>query len=592
MMTKRVFGAFFCLLTCFGCGNSNTEQVSSLNHEDSLVLQRMDEQNRKLFGNPDSLVSKGGAKKDSASVTLKKDSFPAVAKATPVPDKSPESALVSKTLPAIVNDKRPSAEKSYKAPIPAVVKKEPVAVKNEALADNKKQSSVAMVEKTSPAVKKTLPAAVKKKVVPVTIRKKPHFEVSYKPSSVENTGTSSNGGTYVRPLSAFNTSFAKPNIPTPTLSFVDEYVEEMNAGEIIKNKTKETSSYTATAKNSQVSPDKKISEKPTVIRLHTEDSGPLNYFEMGLKKFNEGDYAGCIPLFDKEIEMNPSNIEAFKKRGLAKTELGENSSAINDFTNTTSLESNMGLEALMNMAEIKFKTSDYRGAIKEYNNILAQKLSNSFEIYYNRGLAKAELSMFQDAIKDFNKAIDLFPRYTDSYFQKGVCNMKLEKYKEAVADFTEVVILSPKDKTGHFHRGMAKTYVKDLQGAIHDFSKSILLDPKYEEAYLRRAVAWEKLGNMTETKKDLSSVIDLNPQSKEAYSKRGQIYLKESSYAKAVEDFAKLTSLEPKNGEAYYFKGMGEQALKNYRDACVSFKKAIERGDNRASTPMQKNCNK
>jgi tetratricopeptide (TPR) repeat protein len=353
-----------------------------------------------------------------------------------------------------------------------------------------------------------------------------------------------------------------------------------------------------------------------------EGNNEINYFETGVTKFNEGDYKGCIDPFTKDIEMNPGDVVSYYKRGQARIETGDIKGAIEDFTKAIelnpsiysayikrgiaevhigefnkakddfieSLKHKVSLEALMNLADIKFKMSDYSGAITDYTSIIDQKLSHSSDVYYRRGLAEAEYGKYQESIQDFSRAIELFPNYADAYLQRGHSEIQLKNYTTAIADLTKVIQLRPRDKDGYYSRGVAKSHVDDLNGAIVDFSKAIDIDPKYEQSYFQRAEILGSLGKITEAIIDLTSIIKLDPGSKEAYYNRGQFFLGEGSNQDAINDFTKVTELDPKDAEGYYYKGLGEANTKNFTGSCLSFKIAKELGHKKASSMMTKTC--
>jgi tetratricopeptide (TPR) repeat protein len=362
--------------------------------------------------------------------------------------------------------------------------------------------------------------------------------------------------------------------------------------------------------------------KDTAMPLIVPEPVAINYYEDALKKFHAQDYAGCIFPFDKELEKNPVNKDAYYKRGQAKMELGDNEGAIKDFIIVINLdpsnyevlikkgyaELNMNeyanakndltkalkylhnLEAYMTLADIKFKMSDYTGAIQDYTDILDHKLSDSFEVYYKRGLAKAESGRYEEAIMDFGTSVNKFPKHAYSYYHKGLSEMHLEKYKEAAADFGQVVKIHPKDKSGYYHRGVAENKLKDFKNSIKDFTQVIEMDPSYEEAYFQRAEALGSIGKISEAISDLNKVIELNGQSKEAYYNRGQFYLEELLYDRAIEDFSKVIMLAPGDAEAYYFKGTAEMELKKFSEACASFQKASEFGEKKGALMAGKAC--
>src|SRR6185437_1909582 len=203
----------------------------------------------------------------------------------------------------------------------------------------------------------------------------------------------------------------------------------------------------------------------------------INYFESGHKKLSQGEYIESIELFTKEIEKNPHNADAYYARGLAYFELGDYEAAVDNFQKVSELspsrydayvkkgnaefkladfdeatkdynKSNAlkpNLEAYMNLAEIKFKHSNYAGAIKDYSEVIDKKLLNSFEVYYKRGLVRNEFGRYKEALEDLNKAIDLYSAYPSSYYQKGLAESRMDRNEEAIRDFTKAIDLNNGD---------------------------------------------------------------------------------------------------------------------------------------------------
>src|SRR5208283_2951885 len=95
-------------------------------------------------------------------------------------------------------------------------------------------------------------------------------------------------------------------------------------------------------------------------------------------------YQQAINDFNKAIELNPKDAEAYNNRGLAYEYLGNHQKAINDYNKS-----------------IKLNPKDAMA-------------------YNNRGIAYEYLENHQQAINDFNKAIELNPKYAKAYYNRGI----------------------------------------------------------------------------------------------------------------------------------------------------------------------------
>ena len=64
---------------------------------------------------------------------------------------------------------------------------------------------------------------------------------------------------------------------------------------------------------------------------------PQDYINKGYKKIVDGDYKGALQQFNKAIELDSRNIEAYNNRGIVLGILGEHVRAIQDFNRAIDL---------------------------------------------------------------------------------------------------------------------------------------------------------------------------------------------------------------------------------------------------------------
>jgi tetratricopeptide (TPR) repeat protein len=122
-----------------------------------------------------------------------------------------------------------------------------------------------------------------------------------------------------------------------------------------------------------------------------------HYYLIGLKKNLQGRYREALEDYTKEIELNPSNVDAYIKRGT------------------------LGYKILK-----KYKTSllDFSQAIELDPNCAVA--------YLHRGIVQCHLLNFREALPDFDKAIELDPNDERSYFNRGKNKYMLNYEKNEV----------------------------------------------------------------------------------------------------------------------------------------------------------------
>ena len=143
---------------------------------------------------------------------------------------------------------------------------------------------------------------------------------------------------------------------------------------------------------------------------------PLNYHNMGITKFNSGDFEGAIKDFNKAIQINPLNANPYLYRGYSKVNLGDVHGAIDDYSQALTRQKPTA-DLYLNRGALKHQLEDYDGAIEDYNNAI--KLSpKDGDLFYNRSLSKQSIDDTEGALLDLNQANMLGCKKADELLNK------------------------------------------------------------------------------------------------------------------------------------------------------------------------------
>jgi len=144
---------------------------------------------------------------------------------------------------------------------------------------------------------------------------------------------------------------------------------------------------------------------------------PLKYHNMGISKYNQGDYKGAIECFDKAIQINPLNANPYLYRGYSKNNLGDCHGAIEDYTLAMKRKTPTA-DDYVNRGALRHQLEDYDGAIEDYKNAVNIKVKDA-DAYYNLGLSYEKKGLIQTAILNWRIAND---------FGNLMASAKLEEY--------------------------------------------------------------------------------------------------------------------------------------------------------------------
>src|SRR5690606_14151782 len=125
-------------------------------------------------------------------------------------------------------------------------------------------------------------------------------------------------------------------------------------------------------------------------------------------------------------------------------------------------------------------------------------------------------------------------------------------------------------------KGNAKMKENDLKGARDFYNEALQLDQEVYEAYYDSGITYLLMSDYDLAIQDFSKAISLKNKYADAYYQRGLAYLDFGEYYKSLSDANELIKLENgKSSRGFFLQGLGNEALKNYEEALVSFSKAI-----------------
>lgn len=170
--------------------------------------------------------------------------------------------------------------------------------------------------------------------------------------------------------------------------------------------------------------------------------------------------------------------------------------------------------------------------------------------------------------------IQVYSQNPKQYYKAGEDFMENKNYADAIDQFTKALEIDPDYADAYVARGYAYESDKQYQKAADDYNRAIVFDDKDEEILFRAAVVNYVLENYEEAKKFARMALDRKSKYLEAYQIQIKILLALEEYMSAL-DAAKKAIVLKDNAYNRYYQGIVYEALKNYTDAEVQYKKAI-----------------
>ncbi|BAZ67692.1 TPR repeat protein [Fischerella sp. NIES-4106] len=302
-----------------------------------------------------------------------------------------------------------------------------------------------------------------------------------------------------------------------------------------------------------------------------------DYYNQGLAKAKQKDYAGAIAEFTRAIEVDPYFANALYQRGLAYYDSGEILLAVSDYTAALKLNPE-SVEAYYYRALARLALKNLPGAIADADQAIRFDRSYA-KAYHLRGVVYRKLGRIQDAIANFKLAADLYLQQKD----KENCRLCLEKIKQLQPKPTPAVvhqsttaitrIISPQE---YFTQLLEKAEKGDTSQALEDLNWALQVDPQDAQAYCCRGVVLYKQGSYREAIADFNQALQLNFEDAIVYRNRGRARSQLGDHQGAIADFNQALQLEPEDALLYIARGNVYRAMGNYLGAVTDYTKALQ----------------
>ncbi len=270
----------------------------------------------------------------------------------------------------------------------------------------------------------------------------------------------------------------------------------------------------------------------------------------GILLGEQGKLTEALNVFNKAIEIEPKDVNAWYNKSVTLSKLDRNEEALK--------------------------------AIDE-----AIKIIPNITIYwFEKGSILKKLRRYKEALNAYDKVIEIDPKDKKAWNNKGSCFYDLGMCQEALNAFDKVIEIYPKEAIAWYNMG----YILNESGMYRDglicLDKAIEIDPKNEKFWSEKARAYIKLGKGDASLYDLATkeealkayekVIDINPKIATSWFNKGTLLLKVGMFKEALTALDKAIEIDPKSKESWHNKGISLYMMGRYEEALNAFNRESE----------------
>jgi len=300
------------------------------------------------------------------------------------------------------------------------------------------------------------------------------------------------------------------------------------------------------------------------------------YNDLGIIYSDIGQYDKAIDYYSKVLEKNPQHKYAIHNIGLAYEKKGDIQKALEYFKSSDSkTDLAYAYNALGNIYLEQQK--DYDKALEYYKQALVADPDYKYAIR-NSGLAYQGKGEIEKALEYYEKSIDIDPEFTDAYNIIG--NIYLDAKNDpdkAIEQYQKAIALDSNYKFAYYNIGLANERKGNFDKAIEYYNRTITIDPNYINGYNRLGYAY------LEGKKDNDKAIEYfektlekDPNNEFMLKYLDAAYERKGDIAKLIQLLSRITEQNPSNLETFRRLGIIHEQNGDAVNAVATFNKALQ----------------
>ncbi len=213
-------------------------------------------------------------------------------------------------------------------------------------------------------------------------------------------------------------------------------------------------------------------------------------FRQANEKFNAGEHAAAIDLYNQILEQEPQADNVLSMRAFAKSALNDVSGARADIAQVLRLNPKHA-DAYRLRATIHFQAKDYTASLADLDRSIEHGPNFALS-YAMRSQVHVELKAPDKALADLNRAIELDSEQAMYFYERGRVHADLGSDSLALADYSRALRLDPDNADAANNRAWLRFHRHEWAEAATDARRVIELAPDYVSA--RRVLGYSLFG--------------------------------------------------------------------------------------------------
>ncbi len=288
---------------------------------------------------------------------------------------------------------------------------------------------------------------------------------------------------------------------------------------------------------------------PSVLAEETAE----DLITTGQELMMNGSSGEALAAYDRAIDLDPDNEEAWVGRGYAQSRLA--------FFNKEPARYNESLLSFERAIELN---QSHSSAWSGKSNVLSI------------------MGRYVEAIEAYDASLEIDPEQPWVLVGKANALWKLGRQNESMDAYDDAVEAASEDVEKAFvWFELAHLFAEegDYNETVKALERAVDLAPEDKNFWINGGVLLSAhLGRYDEALIYLDKALQIDPEDADAWFSKGSVLLTMERYDAAVTSFDEVTDLDPNRSEAWYKKGLALEALGRNDEADAAFEQARELG--------------
>jgi serine/threonine-protein kinase len=216
----------------------------------------------------------------------------------------------------------------------------------------------------------------------------------------------------------------------------------------------------------------KLAESECDGAVKLGNAGAAGHSCLGLVKDGTGQYRESAAEFQRAVELEPTNEDAYIGLALAFEHQGAIDEAEQTYQRAINSHPNSWVP-YNSLGTFYLRRNEYEKAQLMFQKVIALA-PEGYGAYVNLGATYANMGRYTEAIEPLKKSIAIRPSYS-AYINLGTSYFGLNQFKEAAAAYEEAIQLNPKQYVTWGNLGDARKYLGAKSDAQTAYRKAVEL---------------------------------------------------------------------------------------------------------------------